>query len=136
MTRRSQDVPGQGNGIISVFDLDGNFQQRLVTGGVLNSPWGMAIAPAFFGDYSNTLLVGNFGDGRINAFDLTSGRAVGLLTYRDGTPVALEGLWGLAFGNGRSGGDANTLYFTAAVSGGPSGAKGDHGVFGSVTALP
>lgn len=133
---KTQDVPGEGNGIISVFDLDGNFQQRLVTGGVLNSPWGMAIAPAFFGDYSNSLLVGNFGDGRINAFDLTSGKPVGMLTYRDGTPVALEGLWGLTFGNGRSGGDANTLYFTAAVSGGPTGAKGDHGVFGAITALP
>ncbi|WP_321470352.1 TIGR03118 family protein [uncultured Paludibaculum sp.] len=133
---KDEDEPGDGNGLISVFDMDGNFQQRLVTGGVLNSPWGMAIAPAFFGDYSNTLLVGNFGDGKINAFDLTSGQPVGQLRYRDGSVIALEGLWALVFGNGRNGGDANTLYFTAAVSGGPSGSKGDHGVFGSVTVLP
>jgi|GEM_PF-1128458 len=125
------DVPGEGNGYISVFDLEGNFKQRLVSNGPLNSPWGMAIAPAFFGEYSNTLLVGNFGDGRINAFDIVTGRHIGLLKYRDGNPVALEGLWGLAFGNNRNGGDANTLYFTAGVSGG--GSKEDHGVFGSVS---
>ncbi len=125
------DVPGDGNGFISVFDLEGNFRRRLISNGALNSPWGMAIAPFFFGDYSNTLLVGNFGDGRINAFDLTTGMNVGMLRYKDGSPVALEGLWGLAFGNGGNGGNANTLYFTAGVSGG--GAKGDHGVFGSVS---
>lgn len=133
---KDEDVAGDGNGLINVFDMDGNFQRRLVTGGLLNSPWGLAVAPAFFGDFSNTLLVGNFGDGRINAFDLTSGQSVGRLTYKDGSPVALEGLWALAFGNGRTGGDANTLYFTAAVSGGPSGQKGDHGVFGSITVAP
>jgi uncharacterized protein (TIGR03118 family) len=125
------DVPGEGNGFVSVFDLEGNFSRRLVSGGALNSPWGMAIAPSFFGDYSNTLLVGNFGDGRINAFDLTTGINVGMLKYRDGNPIALEGLWGLAFGNGGNGGSANTLYFTAGISGG--GAKEDHGVFGSVS---
>lgn len=126
-----EDVAGEGNGILNVFDLEGNFVRRLVSGGALNSPWGLALAPAFFGDYGNTLLVGNFGDGRINAYDAASGRQVGLLRYKDGTPVALEGLWGLAFGNNRNGGDANTLYFTAGVSGG--GAKEDHGVFGSVS---
>lgn len=125
------DVPGDGNGFISVFDLEGNFRQRLVSNGPLNSPWGMAIAPSFFGDFSNTLLVGNFGDGRINAFDLVNGRHVGMLRYRDGNPIGLEGLWGIAFGNNRNGGDANTLYFTAGVSGG--GAKGENGVFGSVS---
>ena len=126
------DVPGDGNGFVSVFDLEGNFRRRLISNGVLNSPWGMAVAPAFFGDYSNTLLVGNFGDGRINAFDLATGTHVGTLQYKDGTPIGLEGLWGLTFGNGGSGGNANTLYFTAGVSGG--GAKEDHGVFGSVSA--
>ncbi len=125
------DVPGDGNGFVSVFDLEGNFSRRLVSNGALNSPWGMAIAPSFFGDYSNTLLVGNFGDGRINVFDLTTGMNVGMLRYKDGNPIGLEGLWGLAFGNGGSGGNANTLYFTAGVSGG--GAKEDHGVFGSVS---
>ena len=128
---RTVDVPGDGNGFISVFDLEGNFRRRLISNGVLNSPWGLAIAPAFFGDFSNTLLVGNFGDGRINAFDISTGANIGMLKYKDGTPVALEGLWGLVFGNGGNGGNANTLYFTAGVSGG--GAKEDHGVFGSVS---
>lgn len=133
---KDEDVPGEGNGLINVFDLDGNLQRRLATGGVLNSPWGMVLAPPFFGDFSNTLLVGNFGDGRINAFDLTTGVPVGHLTYKDGSAVALEGLWGLVFGNGRNGGDVNTLYFTAAVSGGSSGVKGEHGVFGSISVAP
>ena len=131
---KTDDVDGEGNGIINVFDLEGNLQRRLVTGGALNSPWGMAIAPAFFGDYSNTLLVGNFGDGRINAYDVATGKPVGLLMYKGGMPIALEGLWALAFGNNRTGGDANTLYFTAGVSGG--GEKEDHGVFGSVSVVP
>lgn len=128
---KSDAVDGAGNGIISVFDLEGNFQRRLVTGGALNSPWGLALAPAFFGEYSNTLLVGNFGDGKINAYDVASGKLVGTLKDRRGNPIALEGLWGLTFGNNRNGGDANTLYFTAGVSGG--GAREDHGVFGSVS---
>jgi uncharacterized protein (TIGR03118 family) len=128
---KTDDVPGDGNGFINVFDLEGNLHRRLVSNGPLNSPWGMAIAPSFFGDYSNTLLVGNFGDGRIHAFDLTSGKMAGMLTYKDGTPVALEGLWGLAFGNARNGGDANTLYFAAGISGG--GAKEEHGMFGSIS---
>jgi uncharacterized protein (TIGR03118 family) len=127
---KEDDVDGDGNGFINVFDFDGNLKQRLVSGGALNSPWGMAMAPAFFGDFSNTLLVGNFGNGRINAYDLASGQWVGVLSYKDGTPIGLEGLWAITFGNGRSGGDANVLYFTAGVSGG--GAKEDHGVFGSV----
>jgi uncharacterized protein (TIGR03118 family) len=129
---KSDDVAGDGNGFINVFDLDGNLKQRLISGGALNSPWGMAMAPAFFGDYSNTLLVGNFGNGRINAYDIISGQWVGSLVYRNGDPVGLEGLWAIVFGNGRTGGDANTLYFTAGVSGG--GAKEDHGVFGMITA--
>lgn len=127
-------VDGEGSGIINVFDLDGNLKQRLATGGPLNSPWGMAVAPAFFGDAGGTLLVGNYGDGRINSFDLATGQFLGTLKYKNGNPIALEGLLGLAFGNGRNGGDAFTLYFTAAVSAG--GAKGDHGVFGSLTVLP
>ncbi len=128
---KSGDMPGDGNGYVNVFDLNGKLMQRLISGGALNSPWGMAMAPGFFGDYSNTLLVGNFGNGLINAYDITSGQWVGMLTYRDGNPVALEGLWAITFGNGRTGGDANVLYFTAGVSGG--GAKEDHGVFGSIT---
>jgi uncharacterized protein (TIGR03118 family) len=128
---KTGDQPGDGNGYVNVFDLNGKLWQRLISGGALNSPWGMAMAPGFFGDFSNTLLVGNFGNGQINAFDIVSGQWVGKLAYSDANPVALEGLWGITFGNGRSGGDAHVLYFTAGVSGG--GAKEDHGVFGSIT---
>jgi uncharacterized protein (TIGR03118 family) len=124
------DAAGAGNGYINVFDLDGNLRQRLVSGGPLNSPWGMALAPSFFGDFSNTLLVANFGDGRINAFDLAGGDFLGPLPNTDGSPLSIEGLWAIAFGNGRNGGDANTLYFTAGVSGG--GSIEDHGLFGSI----
>jgi uncharacterized protein (TIGR03118 family) len=126
------DVPGAGNGYISVFDLNGNLRGRLVSGGTLNSPWGMALAPGFFGAYSHTLLVGNWGDGKINAFDPATGESLGTLLGQDGNAIVIEGLWGLAFGNGRTGGDANTLYFTAGTSGG--GSKGDHGLFGSIQA--
>ncbi len=128
---KADDVAGEGNGYINVFDLEGNLQRRLVSGGALNSPWGMAMAPGFFGDYSNTLLVGNFGNGRINAFDVSTGKQVGTLKYKDGTPVAVEGLWGLVFGNSGNGGNANTLYFAAGISGG--GALEEHGVFGSIS---
>jgi len=132
---KSASVDGDGNGLLNVFDLDGTLRKRLVTGGPLNGPWGMAIAPAFFGDMAGSLLVGNFGDGKINAIDLASGDLLGPLTGSDGNPLALEGLWGLQVGNGKTnGGDSNTLYFTAGVSGG--GTKGDHGVFGSIAVAP
>ena len=131
---KRHDVAGAGNGFLNVFDMDGNLRQRLVSGGVLNSPWGMAVAPAFFGDYSGTLLVGNFGDGRINAFDMASGEALGALADQDGNAISIEGLWALAFGNGRNGGDANTLYFTAGIANG--GSLEDHGLFGSVQPAP
>ncbi|MFB3826302.1 MAG: TIGR03118 family protein [Bryobacteraceae bacterium] len=123
---RHNDVAGAGNGYINVFDSDGNLRQRLVSGGPLNSPWGMAIAPAFYGDFSNTLLVANFGDGRINAFDVASGEFLGPLTGADGNPIVIDGIWALAVGNGRNGGDATTVYFTAGIAG------ENHGLLGSL----
>ncbi len=129
-----EEDPGDGAGIINVFDADGFLLRRLVTGGPLNAPWGLAMAPSFFGEFSNTLLVGNLGDGRIHAFDPATGRYAGMLRYRDGNPIALEGLYGLITGNGRNGGDPNALYFTAAVSG--QARKGTHGVFGRISVLP
>ncbi len=122
------DVAGPGNGFINVFDMDGNFVQRLVSNGNLNSPWGMAIAPAQFGDFSNALLVGNFGDGTINAYDPASGNYLGTLQDSIGTAITIPGLWGLKVGNGGSGGDVNTLYFTAGIPG--NGNLEDHGLFG------
>jgi uncharacterized protein (TIGR03118 family) len=127
---KHDDVSGTGNGLIDVFDEDGKLLRRFVSNGVLNSPWGITLAPAFFGDYSNTLLVGNFGDGTINAFDPFTGNYVGTLQDANGSPIQIPGLWGLQFGNGHNGGDANTLYFAAGIANG--GSVEDHGLLGSI----
>ncbi len=127
---KHNDVPGAGNGVINIFDLSGKLVQRLVSNGPLNSPWGITLAPDFFGDYSNTLLVGNFGDGQINAFDPSTGDYLGTVQDTNGNPINVSGLWALQFGNGHNGGDANTLYFTAGIANG--GRVGDHGLFGSI----
>jgi uncharacterized protein (TIGR03118 family) len=125
------DVQGRGLGIIDVFDLNGNFQQRLVSNGprsALDSPWGLVIAPAGFGDFGGDLLVGNFGDGLIHAYDPNNGTLLGTLAQEPHHPVVIDGLWGLAFGNGTTAGDAGSLYFAA----GPGGEA--HGLFGKITA--
>ena len=111
------DVAGAGNGFVNVFDFDGNLQKRLISNGALNSPWGLALAPATFGAFGGALLVGNFGDGKINAFDSTSGASLGTLQDANGKPIVIGGLWALLFGNGANGGDRNTLYFTAGING-------------------
>jgi uncharacterized protein (TIGR03118 family) len=84
----------------------------------------LALAPAGFGDFSDSLLVGNFGDGRINAFDLATGHSLGQLKGADGHPLAIDGLWGLAFGNGFAGQPVNTLFFTAGSNGESDGLYG------------
>jgi uncharacterized protein (TIGR03118 family) len=135
---RHDDVAGAGNGYVDVFDLNGLLLQRLVMAGPLNSPWGLALAPASFGDFAGSLLVGNFGDGAINAFDPATGKLLGTLQDGTGNAIHISGLWGITFGNGSrangalvpSGGDANTLYFAA----GP--AHESHGLLGSVQAAP
>ena len=127
------DVSGVGNGYVDVFDTTGKLLQSLVVGGtgsLLNSPWGLAIAPAGFGKFASDLLVGNFGDGLINAYDPASGALVGTLQDASGTNIAIHGLWALTFGNGGSGGDKAMLYFTA----GPGGQL--HGLLGSISANP
>jgi uncharacterized protein (TIGR03118 family) len=127
------DVAGVGNGYVDVFDTTGKLLQSLVVGGtgsLLNSPWGLAIAPASFGKFANDLLVGNFGDGMINAYDPVTGGFAGTLQDAGGNNIAIPGLWALGFGNGGSGGDKDTLYFTA----GPGGQK--HGLLGSISANP
>ncbi len=122
------DVAGRGNGQVDVFDFDGNLLGT-ISDPSMNSPWGLELAPEFWGDYSFMLLVGNFGDGRINAFNvLGDGSYAGTLSDSTGKPITIPGLWGIQFGNGRSGGDAKTLYWTA----GPGGEM--HGAFGSITA--
>jgi uncharacterized protein (TIGR03118 family) len=124
------DMAGLGNGIVDRFDLSGNFLGRLITGGTLNSPWGLALAPAGFGDIGANLLVGNFGDGLIHAFNPTTGAPVETLMDPNGNPIAIDGLWGLRFGIGGANGTPSTLYFTA----GPD--QESHGLFGDITAVP
>jgi uncharacterized protein (TIGR03118 family) len=127
------DVAGAGNGFIDVFDTNGNLVKRLVSNGPLDSPWGLALAPSDFGQFSNDLLVGNFGDGTIHAFDPMTGQLLGEIDDASGNPITIEGLWGLLFGNGGNGGIANELFFTAGIPG-PDMVE-DHGLFGDLTAV-
>jgi uncharacterized protein (TIGR03118 family) len=110
------DIAGPGNGYVDVFDVNGNFLQRLISNGQLNSPWGVAMAPAGWGAFGGDLLVGNFGDGTINAFDPKTGAFVGALQDANGNPIVNPGLWALQFGNGKSGGDPQTLYITSSLN--------------------
>src|SRR5438270_1020946 len=113
---RHDDVAGAGNGYVDIFNFDGTLFQRLVSqGGAVNSPWGLDIAPAGFGDAAGKLLVGNFGDGTISIFDLLTGNFLGQLLGNDGSPVQIDGLWALLNGNGANGGDVNKVYFTAGL---------------------
>jgi uncharacterized protein (TIGR03118 family) len=131
---KHDDVAGPGHGYVDVFDTNGNFVERLISAGALNSPWGMAVAPIGFGPFSNDLLIGNFGDGTINAFDLINGNLLGTLEDGKGNPIIIQGLWGLQFGNGALGFDTKALYFTAGIPG--SGHLEDHGLFGDLQAVP
>jgi len=127
------DVHGPGFGFVDKFDANGTLLQRLVIGNPgnpsspLNAPWGMALAPASFGELGGKLLVGNFGDGRINAFDPTTGVFVDVVRGVNGSPITIDGLWGIAFGNTGPRFDPNKLYFTA----GPNGEE--NGLFGSLS---
>jgi uncharacterized protein (TIGR03118 family) len=124
---QEDEVAGAGLGIVNTFDFSGNLVKRLIpAGGKLNAPWGMTMAPANFGPFSNALLVANFGDGRINAYDAATGASLGTLSKPDGTPIAVDGLWGIAFGNGINSQPTNTLFFAA----GP--ADETHGVYGRI----
>ncbi|KVN05120.1 TIGR03118 family protein [Burkholderia stagnalis] len=107
------DVAGAGVGLVDVFSPSGQFLQRFATGGPLNAPWGIALAPADFGRFSHAVLVGNFGDGMLHAFDATSGMLLGTLQQGDGSAIVEPGLWGIAFGNGLNDQPANTLFFAA-----------------------
>ena len=106
---KKNDVAGAGNGMVDIFDFNGNLVQRLTSGGALNSPWGVAVAPSGWGAFSSAVLVGNFGDGKINAFDPKAGTMLGTLDDSTGAPIVIQGLWALAFGNGASGGDVKYL---------------------------
>lgn len=107
------NVDGAGLGFVDVFDTAGNLLQRFASAGVLNAPWGMTQAPANFGRFSGDVLIGNFGDGTINAFDPASGQSLGAINLPAGNTFVQHGLWGLAFGNGLSNQPVNTLFFAA-----------------------
>jgi uncharacterized protein (TIGR03118 family) len=126
------EVAGQGLGFVDAFTPSGVFLQRIVNHGQLNAPWGMAMAPAGFGAFGGDLLVGNFGDGEINAYQPQATgtyERVGALKDGDGKPILIDGLWALAFGKGApNNGPTDTLFFTA----GPDDET--HGLFGTIRA--
>jgi uncharacterized protein (TIGR03118 family) len=106
------DVAGPAHGFVDVYTTEGAFVRRFATHGVLNSPWGMTIAPATFGQFAGDLLIGNFGDGRIHAFDPQSGEVLGILRGTTGMPLAIDGLWALLVGDAAAGGP-DAVWFSA-----------------------
>lgn len=127
-THALQAVAPEGSGGVAIFDTSGNFIRSLVAGSKLASPWGMAVAPVSFGDFGGDLLVGNFSYafGEINAFDPLTGALKGTISDQLGNPILNAGLWALTFGNGGSGGNVNTLYFTAGIN------RESNGLFGAL----
>ena len=122
---------GPGLGFVDIFNLStGALIQRLISQGPLDAPWGLALAPSNFGQFSNDLLVGNHGDGSIWAFDPITGLVIDQLKDADGNPIINPGLWALAFGNGGQGFNPDALYFTAGINGGIDG------LFGEIQATP
>src|SRR5216117_3566350 len=133
---RHDDVAGPGHGFVDAFDLEGHLLRRVASRGRLDSPWGLAIATDDFGKFGGDLLIGNFGDGTINAFDLGGDRGKdrlrqgGQLRSADGRALAIDGLWAIAFGNDAAAGPSGTLFFTA----GPFHEA--HGLFGKIEVVP
>src|SRR5262249_49984399 len=125
---RRDDVAGAGHGFIDVFDPSGELVRRFASGGALDSPWGLTLAPADFGPVGGALLVGNTGDGRINAFNAVTGAFFGPLADSRGAAITIPGLWAVTFGNGHEAGSADTLFFAA----GPM--DEGHGLFGAIQA--
>jgi len=118
------EMAGKGLGIVDLFDADGRLISRVASFGELNAPWGIALAPRSFGRFGGALLIGNFGDGTINAYDMRSGTFLGKLRRPSGKAVRIDGLWGIAFGNGVLSQPTNTLYFAAGVKDENGGAYG------------
>jgi len=122
---KHDNADGAGLGIVDIYDTNGALVTHLIAaGGKLNAPWGLALAPADFGALSRTLLVGNFGDGVINAFDPASGAYVGTITDSHGMAIATPGLWGIAFGNDAHNQPHNTLFYAAGTNNEADGVYG------------
>jgi len=126
---RHDDVAGDGNGFVEIFTPDGRHVAHLQHGSWLNSPWGVVWTPRDFGVFSNTILVGNFGSGKIAAFNGFTYKFIGFVENPDSTTLVIDGLWALAFGDGANAGPSTTLFFTS----GPSDES--HGLFGTLTAV-
>jgi len=122
----NDEVDGPSLGFVDVFDADGVLLRRVATRGKLNAPWGMALAPTNFGKFGNALLVGNFGDRTINAFDLKNRTPLGQLRTPDNQTLVIDGLWGIQFGNGVLSQPTDVLFFAA----GP--AAETHGLYGFI----
>src|SRR5215472_14822420 len=122
------DVAGPGHGLVDIFTNTGKFVRRLVSRGALNSPWGLALAPASFGLFGRDLLVGNFGNGVINVYNPSNGARLGQLRQPNGLPIVIDGLWGLQFGNGNAA-KTGELIFSA----GPDGES--HGLLGKIVVV-
>jgi uncharacterized protein (TIGR03118 family) len=122
---KHDDVKGPGNGFVDVVSSSGVLLRRFASGGPLDSPWGLALAPSSFGNFHGDVLVGNFGDGLINAFTPAGGFR-GQLKSETNAPIQIDGLWGLRFGNGGNGGDVSALFFTAGIN------DEKDGLFGSI----
>jgi uncharacterized protein (TIGR03118 family) len=127
---KHDEVPGLGNGIVDEFDTNGNLINRIATGGNLDAPWGLAIAPSSFGTLAGDLLVGNFGNGTIDVIDLATNTPVELLTDSRGKTITIDGLWALTVGNDTIAGSSNKVYFSA----GPD--EESHGLFGVIEPVP
>ena len=127
---KHDEVAGAGLGLVNSYDLQGHLLGRVATAGTLNAPWGLAIAPGSFGAMAGALLVGNFGDGRINAYNAATHAFLGQVQDVGGGPLDIDGLWAISPGNGANGGSNSLLYFTA----GPDDES--HGIFGVLTPTP
>jgi uncharacterized protein (TIGR03118 family) len=125
-----EDLAGAGNGIVDVYDQNGALIRRVSSGGALNSPWGVALAPSAFGPFGGALLIGNLGDGTINAFDFFTGAMLGTLSDVNGNPIVNDGLWGIQFGNHSATSDPNSLYIAAGLN------DETDGLFARITATP
>ncbi|MBZ6078005.1 TIGR03118 family protein [Microvirga puerhi] len=126
---KHDDVAGPGNGFVDEFSLQGRFLDRVASHGPLNSPWGLAIAPSGFGKFSHDLLVGNFGDGTINAFDKKTDKFEGKLRGADGAPISIGDLWAIVPGSSGQNGDSKKIFFTAGVQ------DEAHGLFGTLSPI-
>jgi uncharacterized protein (TIGR03118 family) len=125
----TDEAHGQGLGFVDAYDLDGKFLGRVAQHGQLNAPWGLAWAPASFGRFGGDLLVGNFGNGQINAYqEMQNGHFEhrGTLHVATNGKLSIDGLWALEFGNSGANGDPNTLFFTAGID------DEAHGLFGTI----